>query len=182
MDSSKCSTTIEIDALVKIVRLELKEWEQSFAAAHQGRKAGREDIKQHPEIGRKSLPWDILQSFTDAIKHANTNSTTDYEDPLPSNLSLTAPLPRKGALLPIYTRFPLHASARSTLNSSTLPWSTPAFHSLLSTCLLGPSVHLSGPHPRRMAKSSDSSINSLNPHTRRHLRKEKDFPLQETKR
>lgn len=33
------------------LRLELKEWEKSFAAANGGKKAGREDIKQHPEIG-----------------------------------------------------------------------------------------------------------------------------------
>lgn len=33
------------------LRIELKGWEKSFAAANGGRKAGREDIKQHPEIG-----------------------------------------------------------------------------------------------------------------------------------
>ncbi|KAI4208709.1 MAG: hypothetical protein LQ348_000030 [Seirophora lacunosa] len=33
------------------LRLELKEWEKSFAAGNGGRKAGREDIKQHPDIG-----------------------------------------------------------------------------------------------------------------------------------
>lgn len=35
------------------LRLELKAWEKEFAIAHQGRKAGREDIKQHPEIGNE---------------------------------------------------------------------------------------------------------------------------------
>lgn len=33
------------------LRQELKEWEKSFAAANQGRKAGRDDIKAHPTIG-----------------------------------------------------------------------------------------------------------------------------------
>ena len=33
------------------VRAELKSWEKSFAAANEGRKAGREDIKKNPEIG-----------------------------------------------------------------------------------------------------------------------------------
>ncbi len=33
------------------LRQELKGWEKSFAAAHNGRKAGRDDIKQHPGIG-----------------------------------------------------------------------------------------------------------------------------------
>ena len=37
------------------LRLELKEWEKSFAAANGGRKAGREDIKQQPEIGILNL-------------------------------------------------------------------------------------------------------------------------------
>lgn len=34
------------------VRKELKEWEKEFAAANGGRKAGREDIKQNPHIGK----------------------------------------------------------------------------------------------------------------------------------
>ena len=51
MDSSVDAIATERQMLAKKLRLELKEWEQSFAAAHQGRKAGREDIKQHPEIG-----------------------------------------------------------------------------------------------------------------------------------
>ena len=47
------------------LRLELKEWEKAFSAANSGRKACREDIKQHPDIAnkykaynkcRKSLP------------------------------------------------------------------------------------------------------------------------------
>lgn len=33
------------------LKVELKEWEKAFAAAHSGRRAGREDIKQHPDIG-----------------------------------------------------------------------------------------------------------------------------------
>lgn len=33
------------------LRAELKEWERAFAAANEGRKAERSDIKQAPEIG-----------------------------------------------------------------------------------------------------------------------------------
>ncbi|KAL9615549.1 MAG: hypothetical protein Q9167_000062 [Letrouitia subvulpina] len=33
------------------LRLELKQWEKAFAAANGGRRATREDIKQHPHIG-----------------------------------------------------------------------------------------------------------------------------------
>lgn len=52
MEGSNCASGTRTDALATRLRLELKEWEQSFATAHQGRKAGREDIKQHPEIGQ----------------------------------------------------------------------------------------------------------------------------------
>lgn len=34
------------------LRAELKVWEKEFASSHGGKKAGREDIKQNPEIGR----------------------------------------------------------------------------------------------------------------------------------
>jgi len=34
------------------LRQELKVWEREFAASNGGRKAGRDDIKQHPSIGR----------------------------------------------------------------------------------------------------------------------------------
>ena len=37
------------------LRSELKQWERDFAASHDGRKAGREDIKQHPDIGHYIL-------------------------------------------------------------------------------------------------------------------------------
>lgn len=43
-------TTSAHDEALKI-RLELKEWERLFAATHDGRKASRGDIKQHPDIG-----------------------------------------------------------------------------------------------------------------------------------
>ncbi len=33
------------------IRQELKDWEKQFAAANDGRKAGREDIKKNPAIG-----------------------------------------------------------------------------------------------------------------------------------
>lgn len=36
------------------LRKELKEWERAFSAAHEGRKAEREDIKQHADIGLRN--------------------------------------------------------------------------------------------------------------------------------
>ena len=44
----------EREKLVKqsaVLRQELKVWEKEFAADNGGRKAGRDDIKQHPSIG-----------------------------------------------------------------------------------------------------------------------------------
>jgi hypothetical protein len=34
-----------------VLRTELKAWEKEFACGNDGRKAGREDIKKHPDIG-----------------------------------------------------------------------------------------------------------------------------------
>ncbi|KAL8656605.1 MAG: hypothetical protein Q9210_000143 [Variospora velana] len=44
------------------LRLELKEWEKSFAAGNGGRKAGREDIKQHPDIASKYKLYNKLRA------------------------------------------------------------------------------------------------------------------------
>lgn len=35
----------------KAIRKDLKSWEKTFAASNNGKKASRDDIKQHPEIG-----------------------------------------------------------------------------------------------------------------------------------
>lgn len=45
------------------LRLELKGWEKLFAAANQGRRAGRDDIKQHPEIGKPSPSKNFLELY-----------------------------------------------------------------------------------------------------------------------
>jgi hypothetical protein len=38
------------------LRAELKQWENDWAAAHSGKKPGRGDIKQNPDIGARMLP------------------------------------------------------------------------------------------------------------------------------
>jgi hypothetical protein len=48
------------------LRQELKIWEREFAAANNGRKAAREDIKQNPEIGSAS-PCIAHISFSDML-------------------------------------------------------------------------------------------------------------------
>lgn len=36
---------------ISVLRSELKHWEHAFSASHGGRKPGKDDIKQNPEIG-----------------------------------------------------------------------------------------------------------------------------------
>lgn len=45
----------EITDQAVAVRAELKVWEKEFASTHGGRKAGRDDIKQNPDIGKEGL-------------------------------------------------------------------------------------------------------------------------------
>lgn len=49
----------EVANLATTLRAELKVWEKEFASNHGGKKAGREDIKQNPDIGRSLSfrPW-----------------------------------------------------------------------------------------------------------------------------
>ncbi|KAE8153976.1 DNA replication regulator sld2 [Aspergillus avenaceus] len=51
-----------------VLRAELKEWERAFAAANEGRKAGRNDIKQAPEIAAKYKEYSRLKSLEKSFK------------------------------------------------------------------------------------------------------------------
>lgn len=51
MAAPSTEVVTEMQLLLTALRVELKEWEKLFAAAHEGRKPGREDIKRCPEIG-----------------------------------------------------------------------------------------------------------------------------------
>jgi hypothetical protein len=51
MADSEPAVLVDTSLQASKLRIELKAWENTFAAANNGRKAGREDIKQHPEIG-----------------------------------------------------------------------------------------------------------------------------------
>ncbi|KAI9370145.1 DNA replication/checkpoint protein [Aspergillus egyptiacus] len=52
----------EIATRATTLRAELKEWEREFAAAHGGRKAGRDDIKRVPEIAAKYKEYGRLKA------------------------------------------------------------------------------------------------------------------------
>lgn len=49
------SSRTEVTNQATTLRAELKVWEKEFASNHGGKKAGREDIKQNPDIGRYAL-------------------------------------------------------------------------------------------------------------------------------
>lgn len=51
------NSSAEVASKAISLRAELKTWEKEFASTHDGRKAGREDIKQHPDIGKRRLFW-----------------------------------------------------------------------------------------------------------------------------
>jgi len=64
----------DVEVISKALRQELKQWESSFFAKHK-RKAEREDIKQHPDIGTHSLPMrvDGRGSLIPGIKYKKYN-------------------------------------------------------------------------------------------------------------
>jgi hypothetical protein len=47
------NSSIEVASRARDLRADLKTWEKEFASTHDGRKAGRVDIKQHPDIGKQ---------------------------------------------------------------------------------------------------------------------------------
>lgn len=62
------------------LRAELKEWERAFSAANGGRKAGRHDIKNNPDIG-------ILSGYTQSERALLLTLTSRQIQSLRSNES-----------------------------------------------------------------------------------------------
>lgn len=166
---NRSAIATECDTVANTLRQELKDWEQSFAATHQGRKAERKDIKQHPEIGQKLSLCYLLPSFTDGIKPPSTSSTRDCAGLFQNDLPHTTPLLQKKAQLPIHPHLILHINVRSMLTAPTCQRVVPIIHRRLpGTCLQKPSAHRLGLHLRRMAKFLGFSNNFQHPQTRRH--------------
>ncbi|OGM45808.1 DNA replication regulator sld2 [Aspergillus bombycis] len=66
------------------LRAELKDWERAFAAANEGRKADRSDIKQAPEIAAKYKEYSRLKSLEKSVRYEkkhNPNSVDLQERP-----------------------------------------------------------------------------------------------------
>lgn len=72
----RLSLTTQSNAL----RADLKAWEKSFAAAHDGRKADRADIKRHPEVAKKYKEYnrirDVLAGKISAVSAAASSSSS----------------------------------------------------------------------------------------------------------
>ncbi|RPA84415.1 hypothetical protein BJ508DRAFT_323686, partial [Ascobolus immersus RN42] len=66
------------DDQVTELKLELKEWENTWAAEHDGRKPSREDIKANPEIAAKYKAYSKLRK-------ASSSSSLPTEPPARSN-------------------------------------------------------------------------------------------------
>ncbi|KAL1968201.1 hypothetical protein VTN77DRAFT_2036 [Rasamsonia byssochlamydoides] len=70
-------------AQLTTLRAELKQWEKAFAAANGGRKAGRDDIKQDPEIAAKYKAYGRLRAL-EASASASSSSASSAVDKTPS--------------------------------------------------------------------------------------------------
>jgi len=92
------NTMPQIQEQANHLRQELKEWEKSFAAANQGRKAERDDIKAHPTIG--TAP----EIFSPSV---NTTAAAQLTHTIPRGLqhSNTKPTPSSATSFPV-TRLP----------------------------------------------------------------------------
>ncbi|KAI9749570.1 MAG: hypothetical protein M4579_006821 [Chaenotheca gracillima] len=62
------------------LRLELKEWEKCFAAANEGRKAGREDIKKDPTIAAKYKDYAKLRDVLSGKEQPAPRPSTSHEE------------------------------------------------------------------------------------------------------
>ena len=124
---------------VNRLRAELKSWEKSFSAANNGRKAGREDIKQHPEIGIFYLPLSgksltlAVQKYKQFNKYRDSQAQGRRQSAQPSSSPAVPSKKRKRSTVdkeqPLDTqRKPRNASPRVVHPSSLEPYDAPSSH------------------------------------------------------
>ncbi|KAJ5623227.1 hypothetical protein N7490_011832 [Penicillium lividum] len=93
---------VEVAAQAVSVRAELKVWEKEFATTHDGKKAGREDIKQRPDIAAKYKEYGRLKNLEAALtrrenrqQEADSSRKRKHTSPTgPSNTNIDV-TPRK---------------------------------------------------------------------------------------
>lgn len=111
MEASDTAPSVtETDVLLKALRQELKQWETSFFATNK-RKAERQDIKEHPEIG--TLVIGYLHPLAKEINNSKSRDTKNTTTCVIHLLNLPEPKqphPRRSAII-------LHPRTRLTQHS-----------------------------------------------------------------
>ncbi|CRG88161.1 DNA replication regulator sld2 [Talaromyces islandicus] len=75
-------------AQLNTLRAELKQWEKSFSDANGGKKAGRQDIKQDPEIAAKYKTYGRLRALESSSSHPKSESRHKEVEKTPSKSDL----------------------------------------------------------------------------------------------
>ncbi|KAJ5377582.1 DNA replication regulator sld2 [Penicillium cataractarum] len=99
------NSSAEVASKAISLRAELKTWEKEFASTHDGRKAGREDIKQHPDIAAKYKEYGRLKALESSLsRRENRQESSDAQSRKRKHASPTGPdsaqpvaTPRKSA-------------------------------------------------------------------------------------
>ncbi|THC88458.1 hypothetical protein EYZ11_012099 [Aspergillus tanneri] len=178
----------EIATLSSNLRAELKEWERDFAAANEGKKAERSDIKKVPEIAAKYKEYSRLKSLEASSKHGKQRQSQDVKpDDRPKKRKHGSPTgpgndyntssPRKTTKGPFTT--PSKPRAESSHPSQVDPYDSPS----IFRRLFSPSTHQQsssplktaiGPTPQRDGKAlglfdllSDSGGSTVTPSANR---------------
>ncbi|KAJ5930291.1 hypothetical protein N7466_005784 [Penicillium verhagenii] len=71
----------EVAAQAVSVRSELKSWEKDFSKANDGKKAGREDIKQRPDIAAKYKEYSRLKNLEASLIRRENRKQQEAADP-----------------------------------------------------------------------------------------------------
>ncbi|KAJ6114689.1 hypothetical protein N7486_000467 [Penicillium sp. IBT 16267x] len=94
----------EIAAQAIAVRAELKVWEKEFATTHNGKKAGREDIKQRPDVAAKYKEYGRLKNLEAALTRrenrqeaADSSRKRKHTSPTGPSYKNTEMTPRKSS-------------------------------------------------------------------------------------
>ncbi|KAJ5692468.1 hypothetical protein N7462_001891 [Penicillium macrosclerotiorum] len=179
------------------IRAELKTWEKEFASTHSGQKAGREDIKQNPEIAAKYKEYGRLKALESSLKRRENrgpapddthskkrkyDSSTVSEQPQPDVT------PRKASRGPFAT--PSNRRTRDPHPSDIDPYGSPStFRKLFSPSthrqdvpLQSPLKTAIGPTPQRDGKALglfDILSESGGSRTTPSARKQKNVPAPE---
>ncbi|KAJ5306161.1 hypothetical protein N7508_005176 [Penicillium antarcticum] len=105
MADSALNSSTEVAAQAVHVRANLKTWEKAFASANGGKKAGRDDIKQNPDIAAKYKEYSRLKALEASLtRRENRRQETEshskkrkHASPPGSEGTYTQTTPRKSS-------------------------------------------------------------------------------------